>query len=142
MQIWPDLRETFDTAQCNKGLPRAELQAKLPQFDFSECAEEWDYPPYSFEGAMVRAERVRRRLEGLSARYRNIAVVSHRGFIAFLVKGMRFDVCEVRSYRFATDAERLNEKIRMGINCDTLGEQDFGPTALIIQRGQILGSEG
>lgn len=93
LQVWPDLRETHDEAICNKGLSRAEIAAKFPQFDFSACHEEWDYPPHSSEGAVVRAETVRRRLKELSRSYKNTFLVTHRGFIAFLVKGERFDVC-------------------------------------------------
>lgn len=130
VQIWPELREAHD-AICNKGLSRAEMQAKYPQFDFSECNEEWDYAPHTIEGATERAERVRARLKGLSGRYENIAVVTHRGLIAFLVKGRRFNVCEARAYRFGTDDEVKNEMVRIGLNCDTLQEQDFGPTLLV-----------
>ncbi|PNP56727.1 hypothetical protein THARTR1_03423 [Trichoderma harzianum] len=93
LQIWPDLRETHDEAICNKGLSRAEIATKFAQFDFSACHEEWDYPPHNFEGAVVRAETVRSRLKELSRSYKNIFLVTHRGFIAFLVKGERFDVC-------------------------------------------------
>lgn len=93
LQVWPDLRETHDEAICNKGLSRADIAAKFPQFDFSACHEEWDYPPHSSEGAVVRAETVRKRLKELSRSYKNIFLVTHRGFIAFLAKGERFDVC-------------------------------------------------
>lgn len=92
LQVWPDLRETHD-AICNKGVSRADMAAKFAQLDFSACHEEWDYPPHSFEDAAVRAERVRRRLKDLSRSYKNIILITHRGFIAFLIKGERFDVC-------------------------------------------------
>jgi broad specificity phosphatase PhoE len=92
LQVWPDLREAHD-AICNKGLSRADMVVKFPQLDFSACHEEWDYPPHSFEDAAARAEGVRRRLKDLSRSYKNIMLVTHRGFIAFLVKGERFDVC-------------------------------------------------
>ncbi|KAJ4854314.1 histidine phosphatase superfamily (branch 1) domain-containing protein [Trichoderma breve] len=128
LQVWPELRETHDEAICNKGLSRAEIAAKFPQFDFSACHEEWDYPPHSSEGAVVRAETVRRRLKELSRSYKNIFLVTHRGFIAFLVKGERFDVCECRSYRFAAEGD-VNDQ-RQGINCDTGEKQDFGPSLL------------
>ncbi|KAK6525859.1 hypothetical protein TWF281_010903 [Arthrobotrys megalospora] len=132
VHIWPDLREAHD-ANCNKGLSKTELSAKFPQLNFSECPEEWNYPPHNIDEATKRAERVRRRLKELSKRYFNIAVVTHRGFIAFLVKGDRFDVCEMRSYRFATDDE-VNATLnlaRVGVNIDTREMHDFGPTVLI-----------
>lgn len=92
VQVWPDLREAHD-ANCNKGVSRAEMMAKFPQFDFLSCPEEWDHPPHTVEGATVRAETVRARLKVLSATFQNIALVTHRGFIAFMVRGERFDVC-------------------------------------------------
>jgi broad specificity phosphatase PhoE len=94
LQVWPDLREAHD-AICNKGVSRADIAAKFAQFDFSACHEEWDYPPHSFEDAAARAERVRKRLKDMSRHYKNICLITHRGFIAFLVKGERFDVCGV-----------------------------------------------
>jgi broad specificity phosphatase PhoE len=140
VQIWPDLRETHD-ARCNKGHSRAEMQAKFPQLDFAECHEEWDYAPHSIEDATERAERVRARLKALSGSCKNIAVVTHRGLISFLVKGRRFDVCEHRSYRFATEDEVNDEKVRLGLNCDTLQEQDFGPTVLVFVRNRTAHEE-
>jgi broad specificity phosphatase PhoE len=135
VQVWPDLREAND-AVCNKGLSRKELASKFPQFDFSECNEEWDYPEHSTEAATERAERVRRRLKELSATYSNIAVITHRGIKAFLVKGKRFGLAEVRRYRFATEEETQNDDIRRGVNTDTLEEQDFGPTVMILGESQ------
>jgi broad specificity phosphatase PhoE len=135
VQIWPDLREAND-AICNKGLSRAELQSKFPQFDFSECLEEWDYIEHAIEGATFRAERVRRRLKDLSMTYNNIAIITHRGIKAYLVKGKRFGLAETRSYRFATEEEAANESIRRGLNSDTLEQQDFGPTVMILGEGQ------
>lgn len=128
VQIWPDLREAHD-AICNKGVSRAELSAKFPQFDFSECREQWDYEEHSHEAAVVRAERVRRLLQDMSQRYRNIYVVTHRGFIAYLVKGTRFDTGELRQYQFAPSSPS-NDK-RLGLNVDSGLEQDFGPTMLV-----------
>ena len=130
VQIWPDLREAHD-AICNKGVSRAEISAKFPQFSFAECPEEWDHPPYSIENATARAEAVRRRLKELSKQYANITVVAHRRFIAFLAKGDKFDVCETRSYRFSTDQEAEMEAVRMGVNADTKEMQDYGPTILV-----------
>ncbi|KAF2683326.1 phosphoglycerate mutase-like protein [Lentithecium fluviatile CBS 122367] len=129
VQIWPELREAHD-AICNIGLSRADMQARYPHFDFSECNEEWDYSLHTSEGATARAERVRARLKALAESYNNIAVITHRGLVAFLAKGRRFNVCEVREYRFASDEEISDEQVRWGVNCDTLVEQDFGPTVL------------
>ena len=92
VQVWPDLREAHD-AICNKGVSRAEMAAKYPEFDFLDCPVDWDYPPHTVEGATTRAESVRKRLRGLSTTYKNIVLITHRGFIAFLVQGKRFDVC-------------------------------------------------
>jgi len=75
-------------------------------------------------------------LKDLSATYSNIAVITHRGIKAFLVKGKRFGLAEIRCYRFATEEEAQDEKIRRGVNTDTLEEQDFGPTVLILEEGQ------
>jgi broad specificity phosphatase PhoE len=129
VQIWPDLREAND-AICNKGLSRAEIEAKFPQLDFSECHEQWDYTSHDVADATARAERVRQRLQHLSTTFKNIAVISHRGFIAFLVKGRRFQPAEMRSYEFATEAQR--EESRRGLHCDLLQEHDFGPTVLLL----------
>ncbi|KAF2876446.1 histidine phosphatase superfamily [Massariosphaeria phaeospora] len=131
VQIWPDLREAHD-AICNKGLGRADMQSKFPQFDFSHCPEAWDYAPHTVEGASDRAETVRLRLKLLAATHKNIAVLSHRGFIAFLVKGRRFGVCESRTFRFASIEEAQDVGVRMGVHCETLHEQDFGPTVLVL----------
>lgn len=135
VQIWPDLREAND-AICNKGLSRADLETKFPHFDFSACNKEWDYTEHTIQDATDRAERVRKRLKKLSATYSSIAVITHRGFKAFLVKGRRFGLAEVRCYRFASEEEARDEKVRRGINSDTLEEQDFGPTVLILKEDQ------
>jgi len=99
VQIWPDLREAHD-ANCNKGISRSEMLVEFPQFNFAECPEEWDHPPHTIDDATARTEAVRQRLKELLKTYSNIALITHRGFIAFLVKGDRYDVCETRSYRF------------------------------------------
>ena len=130
VQIWPDLREAHD-AECNKGVSRAEMVTKFPQLSFAGCPDEWDYPPFGTEDAIARAEGVRRHLKELSKQYANIALITHRRFIAFLVKGDRFDVCETRSYRFGTDQEAEMEVLRMGVNADTNELQDFGPTIFV-----------
>ena len=92
VEIWPDLREAHG-AICNQGVSRADLASQFPQFDYGECLEEWDYPDHSAQEATERAERVRSRLRELSAVHENIYVVSHRGFIAYLVQGERFGFC-------------------------------------------------
>jgi broad specificity phosphatase PhoE len=130
VQIWPDLREAND-AVCNLGLTRNEMQSRYPQFDFSECHEDWDYPYHTISDATFRAERVRKRLQRLSATFKNIAVISHRGLIAYIVKGRRFSPAESRSFRFATKVEADDEEIRRGLHCDLLQDQDFGPTVLL-----------
>ncbi|KAK3374158.1 histidine phosphatase superfamily [Lasiosphaeria ovina] len=134
VQVWPDLRETHDHATCNKGLGRAALAARFPGFDFSLCGPEWDdacYPAHSAARAEARAERVRSRLCALarSGLYENIVLVTHRGFVAFLVPGARFGLCESRRYRFATESEA--ERERFGVNVDSGEAQDFGPTVLV-----------
>ncbi|KAF2192337.1 hypothetical protein K469DRAFT_730927 [Zopfia rhizophila CBS 207.26] len=95
-----------------------------------DCPEEWDHPPHTIEGVTARAEAVRQHLKELPTTYKNIAVETHRGFIASLVKGGRHDVCDTRSYRFATEDETQTKSLRIGINCDTQHPQDFGPTVL------------
>lgn len=130
VQMWPDLREAHD-ANCNKGISRAEISAKFPQFNFTDCPEEWDHPLHTIEGATARAEIVRQRLKELSKAYCNIALITHRGFIAFLVKGDRYNVCETRSYRFSIDKEAEVASLRMETNIDTKEPQDFGPTVLV-----------
>ncbi|KAF2811380.1 phosphoglycerate mutase-like protein [Mytilinidion resinicola] len=128
VQIWPELRETHD-APCNKGLSRGEIMRKFPDFNFAGCPEEWDHPPHTLESALERAEIVRKRLKEFSTKHSSIAVVTHRCFISYLVKGARFPNCETRTYRFAQDDEL--EKDRLGINCDSDEPQDFGPTLLV-----------
>lgn len=135
VQIWPDLREAHD-AECNKGLSRLELQKKFPQFDFSLCHGEWDYAAHTVDAATARAEEVRKKLKDLSLTYQNILVITHRGFKEFLVKGKRFGLAETRRYRFATKEEAEDEKVRWGVNSETLLEQDFGPTVLILDERQ------
>lgn len=92
VQICSELREAHD-AVCNTGVDRADLTAKFPQFDFSGCSETWDYPPHSVEHATLRAQGLRQHLNVLSNSYKNILLVTHRGFIAYLVKGPRYDLC-------------------------------------------------
>ena len=55
--------------------------------DFSRCAEEWDYPPHTVEGAITRAKSVRGGLRERENGYGGIIVVTRRGSIAFHVKG-------------------------------------------------------
>lgn len=108
VQIWPELREAHD-APFNKGVGRAEISEKFPQFDFSSCPEEWDHAPHSTVTATVRAEGVRLRLKELAEKYRDILVISHRGFLAFMVQGSRFQVCG----KFTVHSEALRMLITM-----------------------------
>jgi len=96
VQIWPELRETHDGAS-SKGLSRVELEAKFPRFDFSACNELWDYPPHNTKNATLRAEEARRRLSILSECYKSIVLVTHAGFIRYLVEGPSFKVCGMAS---------------------------------------------
>ncbi|KAJ5689500.1 hypothetical protein N7462_003892 [Penicillium macrosclerotiorum] len=130
VQIWPDLREAHD-AICNQGISQAEMARKFPAFNLTECSEEWDYPPYTIEDATARAESVRHRLKEASKRYRNILIITHRGFLVFLVQGDRYEVCETRSYRFCEATETEIESKRMGFHIETNDPQDFGPTVLL-----------
>lgn len=92
VQVWPDLREAHD-AICNKGVSRVEIAAKFPHLDFSECSADWeDYPPHTIANAEARAERVRKRLQELPNEFKSVALITHRGFLAFLVQGKRFGV--------------------------------------------------
>ncbi|XPS99423.1 hypothetical protein M3J09_008600 [Ascochyta lentis] len=128
VQIWPDLRETYE-AECNKGLSLAAISTKFPSLDFADCPAEWDYPPHTVAGANARAESVRRRLKEVSEVYRNIVVITHRGFIEFLVRGSRFDVCETRSYRFGRRDGR--EDAEAGISGEAQEGFEYGPTVLV-----------
>jgi hypothetical protein len=159
VQIWPELRETHDGAS-SKGLSRVELKAKFPRFDFSACNELWDYPPHNTKNATTRAEEARRRLSTLSKSYKNIILVTHAGFIRYLVEGPSFGVCgmtssrsgcivtssnfqrtEVRPYRFAAESEV--ENLRYGLNHITGNTRDFGPTLLLPSlRGDETSIEG
>lgn len=130
IRIWPDLREAHD-ATCNLGRSRRELENMFPLLDFMECPEEWDHTPHTAECATLRGEAVRNRSKHLSETYKNIVLVTHRVFIAFLVKGDRFNVCEMRSYRFLLEGEPEYEKARRGFNIDTHESQDYGPTVLV-----------
>ncbi|KAJ6622219.1 phosphoglycerate mutase-like protein [Mycena sp. CBHHK59/15] len=100
LEIWPDLREAHD-AVCNLGVSRSKLAETFPGLDFSLCREEWDYEPHSDEVARERATRVRAALAGRPEQ--NILLVSHRGFIAYLVSGPQFSNCELRSYTVDSD---------------------------------------
>ena len=94
MRVWPGLREAHD-AECNKGSPRRVLEANYPNLDFSSCSAEWDYEPHSAQAATDCAERVRRALSKLLDKCENIMVVTHRGLIAHIVQGSRFDLCRL-----------------------------------------------
>lgn len=53
VQIWPELWEAHD-AIYNKGVSRAEISGKFPQFNFEHCPEEWDHAPHTIEGVVAR----------------------------------------------------------------------------------------
>jgi broad specificity phosphatase PhoE len=92
--VWPELREAHDALFC-KGIAKAEMRIKFPDFDFSKCRDEWDYDPHTVDSAVARAEEVRRKLRSLALNYKHIVLVTHRGFAAFLVKGSRFQTCGI-----------------------------------------------
>jgi broad specificity phosphatase PhoE len=92
VMISPDLREAHD-AECNRGMARAAVQERYPNLDFMRCLENWNYEPHTVEAATLRAERVRKSLKELTTKYQNTLLIAHRGFLAFLVPGPRFDVC-------------------------------------------------
>ncbi|KAJ7706848.1 histidine phosphatase superfamily [Mycena rosella] len=100
LEIWPDLREAHD-AICNKGVARTQLAAAYPELDFSRCREDWDYEAHSDEVAIQRAKRVRAVLAERPEQ--SILLISHRGFIDYLVSGPRFSNCELRSYIFGPE---------------------------------------
>lgn len=77
--------------------------------------------------------------------FRRVVVVTHRGLIAFLVRGRRFGMGEGRGYRFlgeedddGEDAGKGEEERRFGVNVDTGMGQDFGPTVLVDVEGESL----
>jgi broad specificity phosphatase PhoE len=111
IMVWPDLREANDSP-CNKGLGQADLELKYPHLDFSHCPDEWDYEPHSIEAATERAERVRQRLRGLTKRFHDIVLVTHRGLIAFLVQGSRFGVCGKYSAGYQSQPPPNNNALR------------------------------
>ncbi|KAF8312887.1 histidine phosphatase superfamily [Amanita rubescens] len=90
LMIWPDLREISD-AIFNQGVSRFALLEKFPDLDFSLCMEEWDYEPHSYIAALERAERVKAALWKCDEK--DIVIVSHQGFISYLVEGPLFSNC-------------------------------------------------
>ena len=88
--IWPDVQEAHD-AICNKGVSHSALLEIFLDLDFSLCMEEWDYEPHSDSAALERAERVKAAL--LKCDEKDIVIVSHRGFISYLVGGPQFTNC-------------------------------------------------
>jgi broad specificity phosphatase PhoE len=110
VQVWPELREAHD-AICNQGITKQEMMAKFPGFDFSHCHDEWNYPQNTLEGAVARAEEVRRKLRNLIRTYKRIVLVTHRGFAAFLVQGPRFQTCGMpkdRNHELNSKADESN----------------------------------
>ncbi|THU77192.1 phosphoglycerate mutase-like protein [Dendrothele bispora CBS 962.96] len=103
-EIWPNLREAHD-AICNKGVSRAIIAAAYPTLDFSRCNVEWDYEEHSDEAATLRAkevlDEVRRRPE------KDILLVGHRAFLAYLVGDERFLNCELRTYELNDEGKLL-----------------------------------
>ncbi|KAK0624810.1 hypothetical protein B0T17DRAFT_253559 [Bombardia bombarda] len=69
-------------AATPRAVVRAELEAGYPQFDFSLCDDEWEYPRYTPVETEARAARVRKRLATMAEEcgYQNIYVVTHGGF--------------------------------------------------------------
>jgi len=93
--IWPDLREAHD-AICNKGVSRSMLMESFPHLDFSLCSAEWDYEAHSDEAATQRAKKVKADLWECNAM--DILIISHRGFISYLVDGPVFSPCGVQRF--------------------------------------------
>lgn len=70
-----------------------EIAEKYPDLDFTECHETWDYEAHSADAATARAERVRAALAALPEQFTQVMLITHRGFIAYLVQGLHFDTC-------------------------------------------------
>jgi broad specificity phosphatase PhoE len=123
LEIWPDLRETYDGI-CQHGSPISVLQHEFPHLNFSECDDNWTYEPYTHERAEKRAERERRRVREHPAQ--NIVLVTHRGFIGYLVERPKFRNCEIELFNFASVEKAL---ARYGKNYDGV-PTDYGPNVL------------
>lgn len=103
VQVWPDLRECGNKP-FNHSRPRAQLEARYPFLDFSECSQSGLYENFNERRGHRRARRVRRRLMEMSRTYSHIVVVSHQGFIHRLNGGSgRYRNCECWSYRVGVD---------------------------------------
>ena len=127
IQVWPELREADDSI-CNKGVSRAAMIAKFPQMNFDKCPEQWNHPPHSTEGATVRAETVRKRLKQLTTTYKNIALITHKGFISFLIPGEKFDVCgEFKGFELQHPLLPKLTLLRDSLLQIRLGGRDCGP---------------
>jgi hypothetical protein len=124
LEIWPDLRETYDEI-CQHGSPISVLQHEFPHVNFSECDEYWTDETYTHEGAQKRAERVRRRVREHLAQ--NIILVTHRGFIGYLVERPKFRNCEIEVINFA--AVEKAERARYGKNYHGV-PTDYGANVL------------
>ena len=122
IEVWPDLRGAHD-AVCNHGSLVAVLQKEYPHLDFSECNSEWTYGKHTHSGAERRAERVRRRLKEHPAQ--KIVLITHRGFIAYLVESHKFVNCEVGFFRFlAPEDAQANRMGHDGVLTD------YGPSVI------------
>jgi hypothetical protein len=55
----------------------------FPNLDFSSCMAEWEYEAHSDENAFKRAVKIKEDLWKCDAR--DIVLVSHRGFISYLI---------------------------------------------------------
>jgi hypothetical protein len=123
------------------------MQARYPNLDFLQYSENWDYETHTSQAATKLAERVRKLLRDFTSNYQSMPWITHRGLLAFMVQGARFEVCgkcshiiihfrllildvglETRSYHFAKHAKVAG--LRYGTNVDTQAVQDFGPTFL------------
>lgn len=124
IEVWPDLREAHD-AVCNHGSPVAVLRSEYPHLDFSECNDDWTYEKHTHAGAEERAENVRRRLKEHPAR--NIVLVTHRGFIAYLVQSHTFSNCEFGIFGFLSPEDA--ESKRMTYSSERV-MTDYGPSVL------------
>jgi hypothetical protein len=69
------------------------MQARYPNLDFLQYSENWDYETHTSQAATKRAERVRKLLRDFTSKYQSMLLITHRGLLAFMVQGARFEVC-------------------------------------------------